>query len=298
MAVGLSADQVKPYLWRSEIESQRAGVVVACINSPKSVTMSGDCGQMEVLKSLLDKDSIFARKLRINVAYHSPHMRLIADEYLNSLEHLESDDYGVSDSVMISSVTANTISAAEVRQREYWVRNLLFPVRFSETLTQMCLITPETPSTDSSCNITVRCVTDLLEVGPHATLRGPVQDTLELLGADISYTPTLLRPKPSTEALIHAVGRLYCFGHSVDISTVNQLQGDRNLVLTDLPAYPFNHSRSFWDESRMSKYGMRLRRFPRLDLLGCPVSDWNPLEAKWRNCIRSSEIPWIVDHVV
>ena len=298
MAVGLSADQVIPYLRQSEIESQHDRVVVACINSPKSVTMSGDHIQMDILKSLLDKDSVFARKLRVNVAYHSPQMQSVAKEYLTSLNHLEPGDYGVPGTVMISSVTANPIPLVEIQQSEYWVRNLVCPVRFSEALTQMCAVTRQNLSVATSHNLSMSSVTDLLEVGPHATLRGPIQDTLEVLGADVSYTSALLRSALSTEALINAVGRLHCFGHTVDISTVNQLQGSGKVVLTNLPAYPFNHSRSFWYESRISKHGMRLRKFPRLDLLGCPVSDWNPLEAKWRNYIRASEMPWIKDHVV
>ena len=36
----------------------------------------------------------------------------------------------------------------------------------------------------------------------------------------------------------------------------------------------------------------------KLDLLGRPVADWNPSEAKWRNFIRVTEMPWVEDHVV
>ena len=298
MAVGLSADQVIPYLRQSEIESRRTSVVVACINSPKSVTMSGDYDQIEILKALLDKDSVFARKLRVNVAYHSPKMESIAQDYLTSLDRLEPGEHGAYGTTMISSVTTTSVSVNDVQRSEYWVKNLVCPVKFSEALAHMCAVPSLTSSLETTCDYPMASVTDFLEIGPHAALRGPVQDTLDLLGIDASYASCLVRSTPSTDALVRAVGRLHCLGYKVDICTLNQVQDDRKIVLTNLPAYPFNHSRAFWNESRISKQGTRLRRFPRHDLLGCPVSDWNPLEAKWRNYIRASENPWIKDHVV
>lgn len=67
-------------------------------------------------------------------------------------------------------------------------------------------------------------------------------------------------------------------------------------MLTDLPAYPFNHSQHYWFESRLSR-NFRFRKHARHELLGTPVADWNPMEAKWRNYIKVAEHPWIRDHV-
>ena len=64
-AVGLSAVDVLPFL--------RAGVCVACENSPSSTTISGD---KEVLQEVLvclkeEKPDVFARLLTVEMAYHS-----------------------------------------------------------------------------------------------------------------------------------------------------------------------------------------------------------------------------------
>ena len=67
--------------------------------------------------------------------------------------------------------------------------------------------------------------------------------------------------------------------------------------MTDLPEYPFDHSVSHWLESRISSR-FRTHHQGKIDLLGKPVADWNPLEAKWRNNIRVSEMPWIEDHTI
>lgn len=64
-AIGLGAPQVAPYL------SQ--GVVVACENSPESVTLSGDKDVLdEVCKKIRQEESgCFVRELKVQVAYHS-----------------------------------------------------------------------------------------------------------------------------------------------------------------------------------------------------------------------------------
>lgn len=68
-------------------------------------------------------------------------------------------------------------------------------------------------------------------------------------------------------------------------------------MLVDLPSYPFNHTRKYWVESRISK-NFRFRQTASHELLGTPVADWNPLDARWRNIIRLSQRQWIQDHKV
>ena len=53
---------------------------IACINSPKSITISGDSSQLEALQERLTAQNIFSQKLKVNVAYHSKYMDSIAAE--------------------------------------------------------------------------------------------------------------------------------------------------------------------------------------------------------------------------
>jgi acyl transferase domain-containing protein len=64
-AVGLSVRDALPFL--------RAGVCVACENSPNNTTISGDKGAlMEVLAGLKEaRPDVFARLLKVEMAYHS-----------------------------------------------------------------------------------------------------------------------------------------------------------------------------------------------------------------------------------
>ena len=64
-AVGLSASQASRYLI--------PGVVIACDNSPSSVTLSGDSMPLQsVLETITnDKPGVLARQLKVDIAYHS-----------------------------------------------------------------------------------------------------------------------------------------------------------------------------------------------------------------------------------
>ena len=65
VAVGLAPDEVTPYL--------TPGVVVACHNSPHSVTLSGDKDSVErVIESIKTANSdTLCRRLAVKIAYHS-----------------------------------------------------------------------------------------------------------------------------------------------------------------------------------------------------------------------------------
>ena len=297
ISVALSEYQILPYMEQLKVHFGRIGAVIACVNSPVNVTVSGDEDHIALLKSLLDKDSIFARKLQVNVAYHSPHMLEIAKGYRESLDGLKSREAYNDHSTMISSVTGLEVSHADLRQGEYWEKNLTLPVRFLEAMTQIC--NPATTNLKKILGTTHSTVlaSDLLEIGPHSALNGPVKDILQKLGADISYSSALVRSLPSTDTVLSALGHLHCYGYPVDLSKVNALD-NKHMILSNLPEYPFDHSRSYWQESRVNRDGWRLRTNLRLDLLGAPVPDWNPMEAKWRNYLRVSEVPWIRDHCV
>lgn len=64
-AVGLGRDDVTDFLVD--------GVIIACENSPKSVTLSGDNDKLSLLLERLkcEKPEVFCRQLKVEMAYHS-----------------------------------------------------------------------------------------------------------------------------------------------------------------------------------------------------------------------------------
>lgn len=140
----------------------------------------------------------------------------------------------------------------------------------------------------------------MLEVGPHAALKGPLRQILrhhEI--STVTYTSILNRGEDATKSALHATGELHIHGVPVMVSAVNKqaTQTPSPTPLIDLPTYSWNHSLRYWAESRLSK-NYRFRKYPRHDLLGAPVADLNDKEPRWRNILRASEQPWMRDHVV
>ena len=306
MSVGIRESQLTPYFEKLSAQFDRVNVSVGCINSPGNITVSGDANQIDALELLLREEQVFARKLRVGVAYHSPAMQRIAAEYSTLIENLEQGWSGRATQQqprMVSTVTGSEVLETRLREPSYWVSNLTSPVRFSEAMARACGGNREktAKNLDGSHGHTID-IHDIIEIGPHSALQGPIRDILKPLhrAGEISYQAALIRNNDSASSLLGAIGRLYCSGHLVDIDKVNRLKvkgTDALPILVDLPEYPFNHSKSYWTESRLSK-ALRFRNAPRLDLLGIPDVDWNPQVAKWRHTIRVSDLPWVEDHKV
>ena len=301
IAVALSEAQARSYILRVASKFGGAGMVVACINSPKSVTVSGDENQVDALKLLLDEDSVFSRKLQVDVAYHSPHMEQIAADYRHALMQLELGEQIPGCKTMMSSVINVPVTSKDLCSADYWVKNLTNPVRFSDAITKLASGASKKKLGGGNPESVV--VYDLLELGPHSALAGPTKDILKAIprGNEIVYSSCLSRNVSALETTLSAVGKLWCLGYAVNIAAVNRSELSKtscnNKGLSDLPEYPFDHSQSYWQESRTNKE-LRLRDHPHLDLLGTRSLDWNSLDARWRKFIRLSETPWAEDHIV
>lgn len=302
ISVGLSSDEVLPYLESLAVEFGGKGLNVACINSHKNVTVAGDSVQVDALKNILDQQKIFARKLMVDIAYHSRHMELVAGKYLNLLDRIERGTTPRQPVTMISSVTGERVETNDLSTPEYWVSNMVSPVRFSEVINQICARSAS--RIRKKLDLSHRNhfhINMLIEIGPHPALRGPIRDILTKLpgGGNITYCTILARKQPAMQSFINAIGHLKCLGYFIDLEKIslNSKGYDGCMALPNLPEYPFDHSKTYWYESRLSKR-FRTHSQSKLDLLGKPVPDWNPLEAKWRNVLRVSEMPWMEDHVV
>ena len=287
LAVGLSEAEIGFYV--TQTASLGGHVSVGCINSPCSITLSGTERRLDAIQNALDGAGVFARKLKVDVAYHTQQMDRIARDYGDLIEDLQEGHYQSYETTVFSSVTGEKISRAKLIQSDYWVSNLVSPVRFMQAV-MSSFSGPEEVSP-----------TSFLEVGPHSTLKGPLQDTLEALKpkSKVAYNAVLIREKAASETALNAVGRLFCQGYEVTFAAVNRPSNPHvePRMLTNLPSYPFNHTKRYWLESRLSR-NFRFRKLPYHALLGTPVSDWNPLEPRWRAVMRVAEKPWIEDHKV
>lgn len=300
-SVAMSEDEITPLLEEVVAYSGDGRLTIGCVNSPKNVTVTGDLSCVDALIDVMGDKGIFARKLQINVAYHSAYMEEIADEYWVLIKDivprstLPAPKLTRDKPAIFSSVTGTLLPADSLSNSKYWLTNLVSKVKFLDALTEMTSYLLSQRANRSSGK-------DLfIEIGPTAALQRPVKDIVDQVAnsKEINYDCLLKRDISGLESCLEFMGRLRCSGHKVNLALINSpVSKDSDLrLLVNLPQYPFNHQQTYWTESRISK-NFRTRKHARHELLGTPSADWNPAEPKWRNVIRITESPWIVDHKV
>ncbi|KAL8707779.1 MAG: hypothetical protein Q9220_007231 [cf. Caloplaca sp. 1 TL-2023] len=285
LAIGAPPAQVRPMMKRLG----SAHAVIACVNAPSLVTASGDERAITRLQSVIEDESVLNRRLKVDVAYHSPHMKDIAAEYKDSLSGIIPRKHG--QVKFHSSVKGSSIST-ELLTADYWVENMTSPVQFLDGLQSMYI---DANGPDA-----------LIEIGPHSTLEAPIRDIMKAnpsWSKAVRYFSTLVRNTDAVSTTMSLAAALYVLGVTLDIATINQIDPNQihsptsMLPLHDLPAYPWNHNKRHWHESRLSE-NHRRKQFPRNDLLGTLVDDFNQHEPRWRNILRLTELPWLSDHNV
>ncbi|KAF2491841.1 putative polyketide synthase [Lophium mytilinum] len=291
MAVGLSSSDAEKYF----ATITKGKLVVACVNSPTSVTISGDEAAIDELLQNLNFDGIFCRKLKVENAYHSHHMLSIADKYRERISDISTRSLPSEGNMRMASSVTGTLATYADLGPDYWVRNLVSPVLFSDAV--QALSKDTTQRRRRAARTTEVTFDILLEVGPHAALKGPLRQIMQHQEIkNIPYESVLMRGEAATKAAIMAAGALYIRGVPISISDVNDLQTQPKALL-DLPSYPWNHSLKYWSESRLSK-NYRFREHGRHDLVGALTPTSSKLEPRWRHFLRSTENPWIRDHIV
>lgn len=263
-------------------------ITIACFNSPASVTVSGDADVIESLQQILNEQDIWNRLLRTGgAAYHSPQMLQIASKYHEALKNV-SGGVPASDIGMVSSVTAEDVGDKPLN-RDYWVQNLVSPVRFTDTLKKTCVGEGGARKVDL-----------LLELGSHLQLEGPIKQTLRTFNgeaAKIQYAGSLKRGEDAQLRLLDMLRSLYLSKNPVAFWRANAGFGDAPKLLLDLPPYPFDRSKSYWHESRVSR-AYKHRQFLPHELLGRLIHDNNPNEPRWRCYFNMADVPWLSGHII
>lgn len=293
-AVALPESSVIDYL-RDTKDGQGC---VACINSPSSVTLSGDEVAISEIEARLELDGVWYRRLKVGIAYHSHHMKHVAEDYLDSIKDISPICGSSEQPIMFSSLSGSRISAATELGASYWVENMVNPVRFSTAVMNML-----SPTDARSKRQRMPNVNSLVEIGPHSALQGPLNQILvstpEGYDKSITYTTMLRRGQNATHTAMETAGRLWGLGHNVNLELVNAATTVPKPVkaLVNLPSYPWNHEQRYWFDSRVGA-GSKHERSPRTDLLGLRALDFNQLEPRWHNYLKPLEIPWVLDHKV
>ncbi|CAI6339140.1 unnamed protein product [Periconia digitata] len=301
LALGASAEEAEKLFPTPE----QGYAVVAAINSYESVTVSGDESAIAYIQQKAEDRGLFARKLKVGVAYHSRHMQKIADMYLTYIEPFcSSPSLAVPEKKpqaprFVSTVTGRVETSNTVDSR-YWIKNLLQPVQYLQGLETMF-------ATCEDAQLKVVAPNALIEIGPHSALQSPTKQVLERIAAstdsrssNISVTclPSLLRGKRAASSLLALAGKLFTMGLTINLDVINQNSDSHVAVLHDLPSYEWNKTARYLHQPRVGAEqlfgGQRFN-----NLLGWKNShNEGDEECSFRNVFTLDDLPWIRDHVV
>ncbi|KAJ5896473.1 Highly reducing polyketide synthase sdnO [Penicillium subrubescens] len=287
LAVGVGEAEVLPYIR----QVQDGLVTVACVNSPDSTTISGDEAGIDELSTILNDQSIFNRKLKVDTAYHSHHMKKIADQYLESLQHVHTGTPRSNVTFYSSVVGEKKVSNFGP---QYWTDNLVSKVRFSDA---MKLLAEDMARSKSSSNV----ANFFAEIGPHGALSGPIRQIMAKLNIKnfkFTYASAFVRNKHALQSVLELTGKLFESGCGIEFEKILALHKTKKwTAIGDLSPYPWDHSLSYWYESRLSR-DHRLRQFPYHDLLGLWDVGSTIHEPRWRYHLNVDALPWLRHHVV
>ncbi|KAE8409526.1 hypothetical protein BDV37DRAFT_78743 [Aspergillus pseudonomiae] len=286
LAAGLSFEEARKFCDRPAFKGH---IVVAASNSPSSVTLSGDLDVILAAKTALDADGKFARALKVDTAYHSPHMQPCSEPYLEALTavpiHSQSSKPGCA---WLSSVYSdNGRPRKEELSGTYWRDNMANPVLFSEAV---------------QAAYDRRGPFDIcIEAGPHATLKGPATQTIkEVSGSARPYQGALHRGKDDVVSFGSLLGFLWTHlpAGAIDFKGFATAMGEDVPhpfpIPRNLPSYQWEHNQVHWREGRLSK--QYRGRPPFHELLGTRLPGDVEHAPRWRNILRGDEVPWLRDH--
>ncbi|KAJ2903356.1 hypothetical protein MKZ38_010021 [Zalerion maritima] len=288
-------------VWRSSKDTQTfldsvgcdGFVSVACINSPEHTTISGDLVCLEKVETKLNEAGVRFARLRVSVAYHSRHMRLVEGSYMANIKDIK--PLPGNNITMFSSVSGRMVENHELGP-EYWCRNMVSPVRFPDAVDKLM-----------ECVVAVKQqATAIMELGPHGMLRLHFEAMLARWEDAPLYVSLLSRGKDAAETLMGAIGEVfekkgsYPLGFSPSRCILEVEPGAKLGVCVDLPPYPFNHETRYIWESHLEQARVAMH-LPdqRQDIIGRPIpSGSEPDVFRWRQFLRPDDSPWIRHHVV
>jgi acyl transferase domain-containing protein len=204
----------------SQVTQRGSGVLVlAAVNGPASVVISGERERVASLLELAETEGIKGRPLdNVHSAFHSP---LLTDAVDNWTSHVDAvtlfasavDRHTPASPEVISTTTTAVLSAEAARSMQHWRRHALEAV----------LLWPAVASMVQPAVIgAVAQPVVVLEIGPSSILTSQIRRGLPTLSAtttamaSVKTVPSLVKDRDSRASMFDALAQLYASG--VDVS--------------------------------------------------------------------------------
>ncbi|MFG2556040.1 type I polyketide synthase [Streptomyces sp. NPDC048581] len=245
------------------------GAVVAAVNAPTSVVISGTEMAVEAVAERARDAGRRTSRLKVSHAFHSPLMEPMLAEFAAVAEQVS---YHRPTVAAVSTLTGVPLSEGDWTTPAYWADQIVKPVRFHDALSSARGLGA------------VR----FLEIGPDPVLTA--------LAGDIPAASTLRKDRPEPESLLTACAELFVRGADIDWSALFEGTGAHRV---DLPTYPFQRRRYWLEPTRpvldAGGLGLGATRHP---MLGAAVRLAGSDTAVLTSRLSVRTHPWLGDHTV
>ncbi|TMQ91288.1 SDR family NAD(P)-dependent oxidoreductase, partial [Actinomadura soli] len=245
---------------------------IAAVNGPRSVVVSGDEAAVREIAEVWRAEGRKTRRLQVSHAFHSPHMDEVLEPFRAVAERLTLQEPRIH---VLSNVTGEPATAAQLRSPAYWAEHIRRPVRFHD-----CVRFLESHGT-----------TEFLELG-DGVLSAMVQDCAA--GETGAVVPLLRAGRSEPGTATAALALLALRGHALD--PAEAYPGGRAI---ELPTYAFRRRRYWLDAPPVpgdaAGLGLRAADHP---LLGAAVRIADRDAHLFTGWISLRTHPWLADHTV
>ncbi|MEY9992095.1 acyl transferase domain-containing protein/acyl carrier protein [Streptomyces sp. V4I8] len=196
---------------------------VAAVNGPSSTVVSGDAAAIEEFLRHTDATGVWARRVPVDYASHSPHIEQVRERLLKALEGITPRAAQVP---LYSTLTGGPVDTAGL-DADHWYRNLRHTVEF-DTAVRVLL--------EDGHRM-------FIEMSPHPVLTTALEQTVEAGGRPAAVLESLRRDQAGPDDFTASLVRAHAQGAPIDWDTL--LPTASAPVLPDLPTYAFQRRR-YW----------------------------------------------------
>ncbi|CAF4242966.1 unnamed protein product, partial [Adineta steineri] len=262
---------------------------IAVVNSPRSVTISGDEKTIDEIQQILSVayPNVFKARLRIENAFHSYQMNRfdIEKDMLSSLKDIQGlpiqDQKQIFDPICAKAKLYSSVIGEQMNDNipvngQYWWSNVRQAVRFYDAIAAIIK--------DEVANV-------FLEISPHPVLGTSIRECYELINQQQSSSPlillTLKRKENEQITLLTSLAQLITSSHVwQQYFHTRQILPLKNHeeYFDNFPLYKF-HLSSCWYESKDSSIQRLANRIPTHPLLGIRQLN-EQTSATWKSLIN------------
>ncbi|MCP4177760.1 MAG: acyltransferase domain-containing protein, partial [bacterium] len=264
--LGLSSEESIAILDNLELNNL---IEIAGVNSPKSVSLSGDYNSLVKIQNYCVNNEIFFKLLELDYPFHSKLMERTKSEFFRLVGNISP----IKSNIKFYSTVFGKQIATEVLNEQYWWKNIREPVKFEQGIESLI---------HSNFQI-------YAEIGPNPILLKNIQQTAKKSNSTIIAVATLRKYSDEFYELNRAMYALWGAGAKWN----NDIFFPDKVNKIKLPSYSWDR-RKYWYESTSETRDIAALKMEH------PLLGWRKTsdETIWENHFDISNCEYIKDHIV